>query len=43
VAQDEMVSMALASQKVRAHLGGRDVTKVIAKPPRLLSLVAARD
>jgi leucyl-tRNA synthetase len=43
VAQDEMVSMALASQKVRAHLGDRHVTKVIAKPPRLLSLVAGQN
>jgi leucyl-tRNA synthetase len=43
VAEDEMVRRALASDKVQAHLGGRDPAKVITRPPKLVSLVAARD
>jgi leucyl-tRNA synthetase len=43
VAEDEMLRRALASHKVRAYLGGRDPAKVITRPPKLLSLVAARD
>ena len=43
VADEEMLRRALASAKVQAHLGGRDPAKVITRPPKLLSLVAARD
>ncbi|MGH2788663.1 MAG: leucine--tRNA ligase [Actinomycetota bacterium] len=39
VQEAEMVSRALASDKVRSHLGGRDPAKVITKPPKLVSLV----
>ena len=39
----EMRAQALASDRVRSHLVGRDVVKVIAKPPRLLSLVTAKE
>ena len=41
ISQDEMQRLALASEKVRAHLGGRPATKVITKPPRVVSLVVA--
>jgi leucyl-tRNA synthetase len=41
VAEEEMLRRALASDKVQAHLGGRDPAKVIARPPKLLSLVVA--
>ncbi|HEX2051283.1 MAG TPA: leucine--tRNA ligase [Actinomycetota bacterium] len=40
---DEMRRRALTSEKVRAHLGGREPAKVFAKPPKVISLVAARD
>jgi leucyl-tRNA synthetase len=43
VNEDDMVERALASGKVRSHLGDRPPAKVIAKPPKLVSLVAARD
>jgi leucyl-tRNA synthetase len=43
ISEDEMRSRALASERVRAHLGGRDPDKVISKPPRLISLVASRE
>jgi leucyl-tRNA synthetase len=41
ISEDEMQRLALASEKVRAHLGGRPPTKVITKPPRVVSLVVA--
>jgi leucyl-tRNA synthetase len=40
ITEDDMVTRALASEKVAAHLGGRDPAKVITKPPKLVSLVA---
>jgi leucyl-tRNA synthetase len=43
VAEEEMLRRALASDKVQAHLGGRDPAKVITRPPKLVSLVAAPD
>jgi leucyl-tRNA synthetase len=42
VAEDDMVVRALASDKVRSHLGGREPAKVITKPPKLVSLVVDR-
>jgi len=42
VAEDEMLARALASEKVQAHLGGREPTKVITKPPKLISLVVPK-
>jgi leucyl-tRNA synthetase len=43
VNEDDMVKRALESGKVRSHLGDRPPAKVITKPPKLVSLVAARD
>ena len=40
ISEDEMRDMALASERVLAHLGGEEPAKVIAKPPRLISLVS---
>jgi hypothetical protein len=34
-----MLSAALASPKVQAHMNGGEPKKVIARPPKLLSLV----
>ncbi|MDP9068317.1 MAG: leucine--tRNA ligase [Actinomycetota bacterium] len=42
ISESEMVDRALASEKVQAHLDGREPAKVIAKPPKLVSLVVAR-
>jgi leucyl-tRNA synthetase len=42
ITEDEMVGRALASEKVRAHLDGGEPTKVIAKPPKLVSLVVPK-
>jgi leucyl-tRNA synthetase len=39
ITEEQMLERALASEKVRAYLDGRDPSKVIAKPPKLLSLV----
>jgi leucyl-tRNA synthetase len=39
ITEEEMKARALASAKVGAHLGGREPRKVIAKPPKLISLV----
>jgi leucyl-tRNA synthetase len=39
ITEDEMRERALASERVLAHLGGEEPAKVIAKPPRLISLV----
>jgi leucyl-tRNA synthetase len=39
ISEDDMLARALESDKVRAHLGTSDPSKVIAKPPKLLSLV----
>jgi leucyl-tRNA synthetase len=43
ISEDEMKQRALASDKVQAHLGGKEPAKVIAKPPKLVSLVVAKD
>jgi leucyl-tRNA synthetase len=42
VTEDEMTQRALASEKVRAHLDGKDPDKIIAKPPKLISFVVRR-
>jgi leucyl-tRNA synthetase len=42
ITEDEMVGRALESEKVRAHLDGGEPTKVIAKPPKLVSLVVPK-
>jgi leucyl-tRNA synthetase len=42
VSEDEMLSRALGSSKVRSHLRGREPTKVITKPPKLVSIVAPK-
>ena len=39
IAEADAVAAALASPKVVEHLGGRQPTKVIARPPRLVNLV----
>jgi len=43
IAEDDMKEIALSSDKVRAHLGGKPPAKVIAKPPKLLSLVVSKE
>jgi leucyl-tRNA synthetase len=40
ISEEEMRERALASERVLAHLGGEEPAKVIAKPPRLISLVS---
>jgi leucyl-tRNA synthetase len=42
VSEEEMLTRALASSKVRSHLRGREPAKVITKPPKLVSLVAPK-
>ena len=39
ITEPEMVELALGSTKVQTHLGGREPTKVITRPPKLVSLV----
>ena len=39
VTEDEMRRLALSSDKIQGYLSGREPTKVIAKPPKLISLV----
>ncbi|MFN2525094.1 MAG: leucine--tRNA ligase [Actinomycetota bacterium] len=41
ITEDEMLQRALASEKIRGHLDGGEPSKVIAKPPKLLSLVVS--
>ena len=43
ITEDDMKDRALASEKVRAHLGDREPVKIIAKPPKLLSLVVSKE
>jgi leucyl-tRNA synthetase len=43
ISEEEMKERALASDKVLSHLGGKAPMKVIARPPKLISLVASRD
>ncbi len=42
ISEEEMVRRALASEKVKGHLNGGEPSKVIAKPPKLVSLVVGR-
>jgi leucyl-tRNA synthetase len=42
ITEEEMLERALASTNVQAHLGGKEPTKVIARPPKLISLVVPR-
>ncbi|HEV2757857.1 MAG TPA: leucine--tRNA ligase [Actinomycetota bacterium] len=42
VSEERMKELALASEKVAGHLGGNPPVKIIVKPPKLVSLVAAR-
>jgi leucyl-tRNA synthetase len=42
ITEDEMRETALASDKIQALLGGVDPLKVIARPPKLLSLVVPK-
>jgi leucyl-tRNA synthetase len=39
ISEEEMLRRALASPNVQAHLAGKEPTKVIARPPKLISLV----
>ncbi|MGI8408080.1 MAG: class I tRNA ligase family protein, partial [Actinomycetota bacterium] len=39
VTEEEMRAAAFASDKVKSHLGGAEPTKVIVRPPKLISLV----
>ena len=39
ITEEDMKDRALASEKVRGHLAGREPSKIIAKPPKLISLV----
>ena len=39
ITEDEMLAKALASDKIQGYLNGNDPKKVIARPPKLLSLV----
>ena len=39
ISEEEMVTRALASEKVKGYLNGGEPSKVIAKPPKLVSLV----
>jgi leucyl-tRNA synthetase len=43
VTEQEMETIALASTKVQSLLGGKPPAKVIARPPKLISLVAPND
>ena len=43
ITEDEMKEMALASEKIRGYLGGREPLKVIARPPKLISLVIPKE
>jgi leucyl-tRNA synthetase len=41
-AEDELRELAMASEKVRAALGGRPVARVVVVPPKLVNLVTGR-
>jgi leucyl-tRNA synthetase len=41
-AEDDLRQLALASERVRAALGDRQVTRVVVVPPKLVNLVTAR-
>jgi leucyl-tRNA synthetase len=42
ITEDKMLEAALAAENVQVHLGGKDPAKIIARPPKLLSLVAQK-
>jgi leucyl-tRNA synthetase len=39
VSEDEMRTLALASEKVRAHLNGEEPARIIVRPPKLVNIV----
>ena len=39
IGAEEMARLALASERIQAHLDGRQPKKVIARPPKLVNLV----
>jgi leucyl-tRNA synthetase len=39
ISEEEAVATALASERVRAHTGGREPQRVIARPPNLVNVV----
>ena len=43
ITEDDMKDRALASEKVQGYLGGRAPAKIIAKPPKLISLVVPKE
>jgi leucyl-tRNA synthetase len=43
VSEDDACRLALASERVRTELAGTDPVRVIAKPPRLVNIVARKD
>ena len=43
IKEDEMKDLALASEKIQGYLAGREPLKVIARPPKLISLVVPKD
>jgi len=43
ISEDDMRERALSSDKIQAYLAGKPPAKVIAKPPKLLSLVVRND
>jgi leucyl-tRNA synthetase len=42
ISEADMLDQALTSEKVRGYLDGKEPAKVIAKPPKLISLVVAK-
>ena len=42
IGEDEMRKLALESDKVKNHLNGKEPAKIIAKPPKLISLVVPK-
>ncbi|MFP5352629.1 MAG: hypothetical protein ACLGIB_08715 [Actinomycetota bacterium] len=41
ISEEKMIELAMASEKVKGHLNGGEPTKVITRPPKLVSLVVA--
>ena len=39
ISEEQMIELALASEKVQTHLNGGEPSKIITKPPKLVSLV----
>ena len=39
IGEQEMKARALASEKVRAHIDGREIVKTVVVPPKLVNLV----